>query len=241
MAKKKSIICLFVAVLAMFFAPVMTSAKEAITVYLFRGETCPHCEEALKFFEKLKKDNEYKDLFELRHLEIWNNKDYSDLANQAAEKMGESAINGSVPYIVIGEKTFKGYSSGSDANIKSAIKEAYNDNNYEDKIKDIVGNAGEILVVKENGWVTAVVILIVAVLIVGGTVCLARQGTEEEEKTEKKEEIKATPKESVEEKENTNNQPQKDIQKKTTTKKNQTKAATKKKPSTKKNSKKNNK
>jgi len=208
MTKRKSLIWFLITIVAMIILPITVYAesnKEPITVYLFRGSTCPHCENALKFFERLVTNKEFKDKIVVRHLEIWEDKTNYELANQAAEALGEKAINGSVPFIVIGEKTWKGYSSSSDEEIKTAIKEAYNDTKYEDKIKDIVGDRGEILEVKNDSF-TVILVGVIIVIVIGAIVFFARSSIEEDEKNEnvstkeaKKEEPKIIEKEEAKE------------------------------------------
>lgn len=239
MTKKKSIICLFVALFAIFLAPVVAKAKEPITVYLLRGETCPHCEEALKFFTKLKKDEEYKDIFNLRHLEVWNNDANFEIGKEIYKAMGEEEeFQGSVPYIVIGETAWSGYSASSDEELKNAIKNAY-DNDATDKLKDIVGDSGELLEISNSGWISTAIILVLAVAIIGGTIVMARSGMDEEpekddSKKETKKEEKLEEKIKVEEhkKEEAPKQQTKPTAKKTTTNKKNT---SNKKTTTKKN------
>ena len=226
--KKKNIICLFVALFAMVLAPVVAKAKEPITVYLLRGETCPHCEEALKFFTKLKKDEEYKDIFNLRHLEVWNNDENFEIGKEIYKAMGEEEeFKGSVPYIVIGETSWSGYSASSDEELKNAIKNAY-DNDTKDKLKDIVGESGELLEVSNSGWISTAIILVLAVAIIGGTIVMARSGMEEEpekddSKKENKKEEKLEEKIKVEEKKKEEvSKPKTTATKKTTTNKKNT-------------------
>lgn len=196
MSKRKSMMCLLIVMICSLFisvfAPVARAAeKEPVTLYIFHGSTCPHCQEAMTFFKKLLKTDEFKDILQVRAIEIWGSEENSQLANKACEAMGDEPINGSVPYIVVGDKTFGGYSSSSDASIKTAIKDAY-DNNKEDKIKSIVGNAGELLVGEESGSTvtTTIIVLVIAAGIIGSTIYFARGEEDTEEETTK--EVKET-------------------------------------------------
>lgn len=213
MTKRKGFMCLFVIMLMMLFLPTIANASEKVTVYLFRGDGCPHCEEALKFFEKLIKDGDYKDKISIRHLEIWKNDENSDIANKVAEAMGDKPINGSVPYIVVGDKTWSGYSSRMDNEIKNAINDAYQ-NNKKDKIASIVEDRGELLTSQESDWLTTVIVLVIAVAIIGGTILLGRQEEEEttEENNKKETKEKDLPKKEekiLEEKKEKEEEPQK--------------------------------
>lgn len=243
MTKRKSLIWFLITFVAMIIIPLTVNAqseeKSPITVYLFRGSTCPHCENALKFFERLVKDKEFKDKIVVRHLEIWDDKTNYEIANQAAEALGEKPINGSVPFIVIGEKTWKGYSASSDEEIKTAIKEAYNNKDYKDKIKDIVGNSGEILEVKNNPT-TVILVAVIGIIIIGGVIYFARTSADEEEKkTSVKKEVIAE-EEKVEPAKETLNEEKEPAKKKAPVKKSNTTKTKTKKTNTKSKSKKSN-
>ena len=51
---------------------VKVSAKEPVNVYLFYGDGCPHCENAMKFFSSI--EEEYGDKFNLIKYETWNDR-----------------------------------------------------------------------------------------------------------------------------------------------------------------------
>ena len=68
---------------------------------------------------------EYGKYFKLNKFEVWENEDNAKLMEQFANKMGDE-ISG-VPYIVIGNRTFKGFGEKHKEAIKDAIKEQYKD------------------------------------------------------------------------------------------------------------------
>ena len=173
MFKKRSLLLLVISLLSFLGLPLISNAQEKVTVYLFYGDGCPHCENAKTFFESLAKDDEYKDLFQLNALEIWKNKSNSTIADKAAVAMGDEALEGRVPYIVIGSKTWKGYSNKSNDALKEAIKNTYDDADFVDPLQDIVpmGSTSE----NSGNNVLPVVILIVAIALLGGTIYLARK------------------------------------------------------------------
>ncbi|MBQ6476836.1 MAG: hypothetical protein IJI43_00115 [Bacilli bacterium] len=123
------------------FIPFMVnvSADEAkeeskkVTVYLFRGDGCPHCAEAEEFFDELSKDEEYSKYYELVDYEVWYNEKNAKFMDEVAKALDTEA-NG-VPFIIIGEKYFNGYSSEMAEDIKTAIKEAYDNKDYKDVVK----------------------------------------------------------------------------------------------------------
>ena len=91
-------------------------------VYLFRGHQCKYCYNLLKFLESIV--NDYGKYFDLVSYEVWNDDDNYKLMKTVASVFGEDA-NG-VPYLVIGDKTFIGYTSSYDDSIKKEIKSLYN-------------------------------------------------------------------------------------------------------------------
>ena len=118
--KKLSLI--FVLVLGVLLIPSNVFAKdEKVNVYFFRGEGCPHCEEAEEFFDSIK--DEYGKYFTIVDYETWNDEDNADLMQRVAKARDEEASG--VPYIIIGDQSWNGYTSDYDKEIKDKIKEVY--------------------------------------------------------------------------------------------------------------------
>lgn len=142
-------------------------AKEnkKVNVYMFRGEGCPHCEEAIEWFENtLNKDNEYSEKYELVKYEVWYNEENNELMSEVANELGTEASG--VPFIVIGDKYFSGFSSTeSPAEIKAAIDEYYNNSDYQDIVK-AVKSGSSIKKEKENSSILPIVIISAAAIVV---------------------------------------------------------------------------
>lgn len=132
-----------------------------IDIHLFWGDGCPHCEGAINFFESM--EEEYGHCFNLEKHEVWKDKDNRKLMENVGNYFGKE-VSG-VPFIVIGEETFSGYSSKLNEDILSAIKTAANDEEYVDVVEKVI--AGEVNVQKSSSGDTIVTILIILV-IVGG-------------------------------------------------------------------------
>ena len=92
-----------------------------VKVYFFRGEGCPHCAEAEEFFKSIKE--EYGQYYKILDCETWNDANNADLLQKVGETRGEN-ITG-VPYILIGDKSWAGYDTSYDEDIKAAIKAEY--------------------------------------------------------------------------------------------------------------------
>lgn len=206
MTKAKKILFLMAIAIVSAIIPVVTHAKEPINIYFFKGETCGFCARAKTFFESLENDSEYKDLFVLKEYEIWNNKKNADLAEDAAKIMGDE-LDG-VPYFIIGDKSWNGYTADYDEEIKKQIKAVYEDESFVDPLKDLISGEKE----TDESWVTSAVILVVAIGLIGGIIYFARQDTEEDEEPKKEKKIVETNVQEV-----SKNEEVKEIQNKSTT------------------------
>lgn len=169
--KRVKFLSVFILTMVFLILPVSNvSAKEKINVYIFRGEGCPHCEEALKFFDSI--EEEYGQYYSLKQYEVWNDQDNATLMNKVASELNEEASG--VPYIVIGKKTFSGYATSYDDQIKSAIKNAYDSDSYKDVVKSVQSNTST--TEKNDSPIVAIVIVAgIAVILIAGLVVLTKK------------------------------------------------------------------
>lgn len=121
---------LFYVIVFMFlFIPFGVNANESVNIYLFYGDGCPHCAALEEYL-----NNEYSSDKNVKvyKYEVWNNKENQELWKKVENITGEEAKG--VPYFVIGDEIYQGYSAGStwekkvDRAIKKAKKNDYNDN-----------------------------------------------------------------------------------------------------------------
>lgn len=119
--------------------PIEESIKESIeeainnpiNVYLFWGNGCPHCENAKQYFDSIKK--EYNKYFEFIEYEVWYNEENNSLYEKVQKEL--NATGSGVPFILIGDKYFRGYSSSLNQKIIDTILEKYEDENYMDIVE----------------------------------------------------------------------------------------------------------
>ncbi|MBR4830460.1 MAG: hypothetical protein IKZ96_01670 [Bacilli bacterium] len=187
----KKLSYLLVAAIILLF-PFVASAKDKVNVYIFRGEGCPHCEEALEFFDNLSNDDEYKDLYKLVTYEVWYDENNSKLMSDVADALGDQ-VSG-VPYIVIGTKTFAGYAAAYDDKIKDAIKTAYEDDEYKDVVKQVKGGKYTPEKYKFPIVPVAIVAGVVVLAVIGMVIFTSEKDDEVEVKEVKKEVVKEEPK-----------------------------------------------
>ena len=89
-------------------------------IYIFWGDGCPHCKALAKFISKL--PAETKKQVNIYSFEVWSNKDNKSLMKNFGKYLTQD-VRG-VPFMVIGDKIFDGYSSGdtkTDQQILDAI------------------------------------------------------------------------------------------------------------------------
>lgn len=144
-----------------------------VNIYLFRGNGCSHCYEFLEYLESI--IDEYGKYFNVVTYEVWNDQDNASLMEAVASKMDEEA--GGVPFIVIGEQVFSGYSSDMNEEIESLIKEEYEKETKYDVLKELgvdttVSNKKVKNAVAEKSSTSDIVVLVVALVIIGGIVTL---------------------------------------------------------------------
>ena len=89
-------------------------------IYIFWGDGCPHCKALAKFISKL--PAETKDKVNIYSFEVWDDKDNKSFMKNFGKFLDQD-VSG-VPFTVIGDKIFDGYSSGdtkTDQQILDAI------------------------------------------------------------------------------------------------------------------------
>lgn len=104
-----------------------------VNIYFFWGNGCPHCEKEFEFFESIKE--KYGEYYNLYTFETWYNEENAKMLSTFAKSMGDN-VKG-VPYTIIGNESFEGFSENSKSEFISAIENQYK-NGYDvyfDKIK----------------------------------------------------------------------------------------------------------
>ena len=101
---------------------------DQITIYMFRGKGCGYCKKFLTYINSIVDD--YGKYFKVQTYEVWYDKDNAELMKEVAGFLNESAEG--VPFVIIGDKTFNGYTESYNEDIKDAIKKLY-DTKKEDR------------------------------------------------------------------------------------------------------------
>ena len=120
--------------------------EKQVTLYLFRGEGCHFCENAIEFLKSIVNNYPY---LEIKALEVWNNKENKELMDLVSQKL-DIEIKSSVPLIIIGEDYAKrGFADGMIDGIKKEIELSYNNSKYQDIIKQVLNENPELYVTEE--------------------------------------------------------------------------------------------
>lgn len=124
---KKFISNLLFIFILLFSFNLKVDAKE-VNVYIFYGQTCPHCEAALEYL------NSIKDKYELNiyKYEVWNNQENKNLMKEISSFL-DFNVRG-VPFTIINNTPISGYSKKvTDETYRYNIKQASKDN-FVDKV-----------------------------------------------------------------------------------------------------------
>lgn len=89
-----------------------------VIIHFFRGQGCPRSAEAEEWFESIK--GEYGNLFVVVDYETWYDSNNAKLMEAVAKSRGEEATG--VPYIIIGNKSWNGFTESYEQEMINEIK-----------------------------------------------------------------------------------------------------------------------
>ena len=113
----KRIISILLVFTIFFVLPISASAKE-VTLNLFYGRECPHCEAEQEYLETLQK--EYGKKLKIEKYEVWHNSENKELLVKVKEALGDN--NDYVPYTVIGTSAITGFNETYEDEIKELVE-----------------------------------------------------------------------------------------------------------------------
>ena len=93
-----------------------------VNFYLFKGEGCPHCADEEKWLQDIKK--EYKDYVNFYEFEVWYDENNSKMMEEAKEIFDFSGPG--VPFTVIGDKYYSGFSDSIGMMMENTINDYLN-------------------------------------------------------------------------------------------------------------------
>lgn len=110
---KKLVFILSVALL--LFIPLHAKAEEVVDIYFFHGDGCPHCSEEMEFLEEIKT----KYSVNIHMYEVWYNTENNRKMEIVKEHFNSK---GGVPFTVVGDQAFLGFSTSIQEDIEAAIQ-----------------------------------------------------------------------------------------------------------------------
>lgn len=188
---KKIILTIIATIMVFVMMPTVNAIEkpeitdhEKVTIYIFRGSGCGHCQHALSYFYSL--GDEYADYIEVKAYEVWTNTNNAELATDVAEEVG-TEFTGGVPLIVVGEKFIGGFGDDSGEELINYALDYYQDDEYRDVVKEKLskktyGETEETLIEAvtaenlvsttpapaEGGKYDAIIVVAIFVVLIGG-------------------------------------------------------------------------
>lgn len=104
--------------LTLFFLLPFNASAKTVTINLFYGAECPHCESEGEYLKTLKK--QYGDNIKIKKYEVWHNKENSKLLEKVRKALNNE--DNGVPYTVIGTTDMTGFNDDTATKIKKLIK-----------------------------------------------------------------------------------------------------------------------
>lgn len=106
------------------------SSKHKLNIYIFWGDGCPHCKHLAEFLGE--KQSEIGDKISLYTFEVWKDKNNLAFLKSFGKFLGENPKG--VPYMIIGDKTYSGFSETDEETKQEIINLIKTEANKTDKI-----------------------------------------------------------------------------------------------------------
>lgn len=140
----KKIISILIICFCILIPTVQAEDKNLVNIYLFHSDTCPHCREEIKLLDELEKEYDNIKIYKFEISEEENSLFFSKIANIYNVKTT------SVPFTIIGNKTFSGYNSENTKKNFIAAIDYYSKYGYDDKIAQLNGYETSTFDIDEN-------------------------------------------------------------------------------------------
>lgn len=131
---KKIKLVIFSLFISLMFISNIKAEENLVNLYLFYSNTCSHCEAEMKLLDELQEDYD-----NLRIYKYEISEDKNSLLLSKVSEMFNTNVTG-VPFTIIGEKTFFGYSEENSKKKFVGTIEYYSSHGYVDKVGEYLGN-----------------------------------------------------------------------------------------------------
>ena len=117
--------------------PIKVNAEDTIRVYLFRGSTCSHCEDALEYINNHRE--EIPENVEIVTYEVWDNDQNAELMDTVADTLEvDKTDNYGTPFFVVGSEYIKGYGTGTWEELFDIVSDYKENGGYEDVVANTI-------------------------------------------------------------------------------------------------------
>ena len=131
---KRIKLVIFSLFISLMFISNIRAEKNLVNLYLFYSNTCSHCEAEMKLLDELQEDYD-----NLRIYKYEISEDKNSLLLSKVSEIFNTNVTG-VPFTIIGEKTFFGYSEENSKKKFVGTIEYYSSHGYVDKVGEYLGN-----------------------------------------------------------------------------------------------------
>ena len=130
---KKIILCIVILIISISFVYADSSNKNLVNIYLFYSDSCPHCKSEKELLNELMDEYDNIRLYKYEIGDSNNSKLLDDIAD-----MLETTVTG-VPFTVIGNKVYKGFSYENSKPKFIATIEYFSTYEYQDIVGEYIG------------------------------------------------------------------------------------------------------
>ena len=92
--------------------------ENKVNLYLFHGQECPHCEEERTWLKEIQK--KYEENLNIYYFEVWHDDDNAKIMEKLMKDFNIKKAG--VPFTIIGDESFVGFSSVMSSSIENNIK-----------------------------------------------------------------------------------------------------------------------
>lgn len=131
---KRIKLVIFSLFISLMFISNIRAEENLVNLYLFYSNTCSHCEAEMKLLDELQEDYD-----NLRIYKYEISEDKNSLLLSKVSEIFNTNVTG-VPFTIIGEKTFFGYSEENSKKKFVGTIEYYSSHGYVDKVGEYLGN-----------------------------------------------------------------------------------------------------
>ena len=133
----KKFLFILLMMISLVILPQEVLAADKITVYLFRGDTCIHCEDALEYLNNNR--DIIPDNIEVVTYEVFRNDANATLMDTVADNLEvDKSDNYGTPFFVVGSEYIKGYGTGTWEELFEIATDYADNGEYEDVVASTI-------------------------------------------------------------------------------------------------------